>query len=139
VEEIEDKAIERRPQAVTQTPNASDHPLHHTWGQSTESKRGLQLSGETHFIEIIRPDQTLRSGLARTLQMKPVISFAQYQVLQKISNAGLALENKTSTGTSSNDCQLSQNLRQPSLRTQGQATKQANREAAVSSTSDGQH
>lgn len=50
VEEIEDKAIERRPQAVTQTPNSSDHPLHHTWGQSEEQGRCLQLSKETCLI-----------------------------------------------------------------------------------------
>lgn len=36
VEEIEDKAIESWPQAITQTPNSSDHPLHYTWGQSEE-------------------------------------------------------------------------------------------------------
>lgn len=74
MEEIEDEAIERWPQAITQTPNSSDHPLHHTWGQSKERKAGLQLSEETCFIQecirILRQDETLRSGLTRTLQMK---------------------------------------------------------------------
>lgn len=41
MEEIEDKAIESWPQAITQTPNSSDHPLHYTWGQRTFVTRVL--------------------------------------------------------------------------------------------------
>lgn len=43
VEEIEDEAIERWSQAITQPPNSSDHPLHHTWGKTRERKIFLQL------------------------------------------------------------------------------------------------
>lgn len=50
VEEIEDKTIECWPQAITQTPNSSNHPLHHTWGQSEERGKCQQLSNKRNLF-----------------------------------------------------------------------------------------